>query len=112
MPALRIILSAWLIAASAAAPSAVFAQTEEEMKRLDELDRKCESARAAKLAPIRAELIDRCTRVDKRPRDVCEAEYASYGNTHQVVGGRAVAGMFYDLPECVAAFEARQKYRR
>lgn len=94
-----------------AAPVAL-AQSEAEFKRLDELDRKCEAARAAKLAPIRAELIDKCIRIDKRPREACENEFANYGETKGTAQGKAIAGLFYDLPECVAAFEARQKYRR
>lgn len=100
-----------VLAALLAAPTA-FAQSEAELKRLDELDRKCEAARAAKLAPIRAELIDKCVRIDKRAREACENEFANYGDTKGTAQGKAVAGLFYDLPECVAAFEARQKYRR
>lgn len=94
-----------------AAPVAL-AQSDAELKRLDELDRRCEAARAAKLAPIRAELIDKCVRIDKRPREVCEAEFANYGDTKRTAHGKAVGGLFYDLPECVAAFEARSQYRR
>lgn len=99
------------LAVLAAAPVA-FAQSDAELKRLDELDRRCEAARAAKLTPIRAELIDKCVRIDQRPREACENEFAHYGDTKGTAQGKAVAGLFYDLPECVAAFEARQKYRR
>lgn len=95
-----------------ATASAAFAQSEAELRHLDELDRRCEAARAAKLAPIRAELIDKCVRIDKRPRESCENEFAHHGDTKRTARGKAVAGLFYDLPECVAAFEARQKYRR
>lgn len=98
--------------AAFAGASAALAQSEDELKRLAELDRKCEAARLAKLAPIRAELIDKCVRIDRRPREACEGEFAHYGDTKATVHGRAIAGLFYDLPECVAAFEARQKYRR
>lgn len=112
MQALRATIVSSLFAIALGAPLAAGAQSESELKRLDELDRKCEAARAAKLAPIRAELIDKCVRNDKRPRADCESEYANYGNTHHLAGGKAAAGLFYDLPECVAAFEARQKYRR
>ena len=87
------------------------AQSEVELKRLDELDRQCEQAREAKLAPMRAERIERCVREDKRPRDECNTELSSWGNTQTVRGGSRT-GMFYDLPECVAAFEARQRYRK
>jgi len=103
----RLAAAAVLIAAPAA-----FAQSDAELKRLDELDRRCEAARAARLAPIRAELIDKCVKVDKRPREVCEAEFANYGDTKRTAQGKAVAGLFYDLPECVAALEERSKYRR
>lgn len=111
MTAPGIRLAAAAIAALLAAPAA-FAQSEAELKRLDQLDRKCEAARAAKLAPIRAELIDKCVRINRRPREACESEFAHYGDTKGTAQGKAVAGMFYDLPECVAAFEARQEYRR
>jgi hypothetical protein len=107
----RAALIAAALAALVGVPAAL-AQSEAELKRLDELDRKCEAARLAKLAPIRAELIDRCVRIDKRPREVCESEFAHYGDTKATAHGKAIAGLFYDLPECVAAFEARQKYRR
>jgi hypothetical protein len=50
-------------------------------------------------------------RDEKRPRDECTAELSTWGNTQSVRGGSRT-GMFYDLPECVAAFEARQRYRR
>ncbi|MCX8114006.1 MAG: hypothetical protein N3D71_02920 [Burkholderiaceae bacterium] len=107
----RAALIAAALAALVGVPAAL-AQSEAELKRLDELDRKCEAARLAKLVPIRAELIDRCVRIDKRPREVCESEFAHYGDTKATAHGKAIAGLFYDLPECVAAFEARQKYRR
>lgn len=107
----RAALIAIALATLVGAPAAL-AQSDAELKRLDELDRKCEAARLAKLAPIRAELIDKCVKVDKRPRERCEAEFANYGETKATAHGKAVAGLFYDLPECVAAFEARDKYRR
>ncbi len=100
-----------LIAALVAIPAATVAQTEAEMRRLAELDAVCEAARERKLAPLRAERTERCVREEKRPRELCQAENAHWGNTRAVRGG-ARAGLFYDLPECIAAFEARQQYRR
>jgi len=93
-------------------PAAAVAQTDVEMRRLAELDAACEAARANKLAPLRAERSERCVREEKRPRELCQAENAHWGNTRAVRGGGARAGLFYDLPECIAAFEARQQYRR
>jgi len=92
--------------------SAAQAQTEAEMKRLADLDAVCEAERDKKLAPLRAERIERCVNIEKRARDVCESEFANWGNTRTTQRGGAVTGLFYDLPECVAAFRARQQYRR
>lgn len=88
------------------------AQTDAEMKRMDELDRVCEAARTVKLTPLRAERIERCQREERRGRADCEMEYSRWGDTRTTAGGRARAGLFYDLPECVTAFQARERYRR
>jgi len=67
------------------------------------LDAACEAARQEKLAPLRAGFIDEC--VEKSPdRAACERFYADFGNQS---GNRAP--LFYDLPECVEAFEFRRK---
>lgn len=91
---------------------AALAQTPDEMKRLDQLDRVCEAAREKKLAPLRAEKIEHCVNIERRSREQCTLEFANWGNTQATGSGRARSGQFYDLPECTAAFEARQRYRR
>lgn len=96
----------------AATGSVAFGQSEAERARLQELDRQCEAARQAKLAPMRRDLIERCVREDKRPRADCEAEFGPWGETRGRAGGGAVGGLFYDLPECVAATQARARYRQ
>jgi hypothetical protein len=69
------------------------------------LDAACEAARQEKLAPLRAGFIDECVEKNQRPdRAACERFYADYGNQS---GNRAP--LFYDLPECVEAFEFRRK---
>ena len=69
------------------------------------LDAACEAAREEKLAPLRAGFIDECVEKEQRPdRAACERFYADYGNQS---GNRAP--LFYDLPECVKAFEYRRK---
>ena len=95
-----------------ALPLAAVAQTEAELKHYAELDRQCEAARQQKLTPLRARKIDACVNRDKRPRAECEDEFANYGNTHARTSGGAVGGLFYDLPECVAAQAARNEYRQ
>lgn len=93
------------------APSA-FAQSDAELERYDDLDRRCEAARERALAPIRARLIQACVTRDKQPSQECEEAFARYGNTRGKAGGGAVGGMFYDLPECLAASKARERYRQ
>jgi len=93
-------------------PPVVHAQSEEDLKRFAELDRKCEAARERKLAPLRKEKIEACVKNDKRTRADCEDEFAEFGNTKGKAGGGAISGMFYDLPECVAATAARSQYRQ
>jgi len=93
-------------------PLGALAQSEAELGRYAELDRQCETAREKKLAPLRAEKIEACVREQKRPRTDCETELANFGNTQAKAGGGAVGGMFYDLPQCLAATAARNQYRQ
>ncbi|HUL63139.1 MAG TPA: hypothetical protein VLW55_00865 [Burkholderiaceae bacterium] len=93
-------------------PLGVLAQSDSDLKRFAEMDRQCEAARAKKLEPLRAEKIEACVKDDKRPRADCEEEFADYGNTKGKAGGGAIGGLFYDLPECVAATAARNNYRQ
>jgi hypothetical protein len=67
-----------------------------------ELDAACETARQAALAPSRSEIYQECIEKFKKSAVVCEEEAAGY-NGNRV--GRSP--LFYDLPECVAAFENR-----
>ena len=72
-----------------------------------ELDRLCEAAREEKLAPIRAEIYDECINRQGKQPDYCR-RYADGYN-----GARAgAAPRFYELPECVAAFDFRNSNRR
>ena len=68
------------------------------------LDAACEAARQEKLAPIRKQYTDECVANKELPsRQECERFYADYGERT----GRKAA-LFYDLPECVAAFNFQQ----
>ena len=71
------------------------------------LDAVCEAARERQLAPMRAYYIEQCVqqrrRVSGDVRAQCERFYADFG---QQSGNRAP--LFYDLPECVYAFEFRR----
>ena len=71
------------------------------------LDAACEQAREARIAPLRKEKIEACIKSGEREnRKACEAEYSHFG---QRAGKRPA--MFYDIPECVKAFEFQNSYR-
>ena len=68
------------------------------------LDNACEVERQKKLAPMRKKFVEDCVANKELPNyKDCETFYADYGNR---MGGRAP--LFYDLPECVTAFEFQQ----
>lgn len=66
----------------------------------DRLNAECEAAREQKLAPQRAAYVEECVAKGERDRASCERYYSDYGNQ---AGGRAP--LYYNLPECVKAFE-------
>ena len=71
------------------------------------LDNACEVERQKRLAPMRKKFVEDCVANKELPsRRECETFYADYGNR---MGGRAP--LFYDLPECVTAFEFQQGAR-
>lgn len=73
-----------------------------------QLDAECEAARERKLAPERARYVDECVRNKIRDgREACERFYVDHGARS---GDRAP--LYYDLPECVRAFEFRKNYRQ
>jgi len=68
------------------------------------LDAQCEAAREQRLAPERAMYIDECVATKfKDSREACERFYRDYGDR---TADRAP--LYYDLPECVKAFDFRQ----
>ena len=72
------------------------------------LDATCEQAREKKLAPMRAQFVEECVQNKEQPnRKACETFYADFG----AQSGRR-APLFYDLPECVEAFEYQNSQRQ
>lgn len=87
-----------------ASPAIANESREEKQSRLDQA---CEVAREKKLAPMRKEFVEECVANKEQPsRNDCERFYADYGGR---MGGRAP--LFYDLPQCVEAFEYQQSAR-
>lgn len=98
------ILVAALITATVPATALADRDREAEQARLDAL---CEEAREKKLAPMREEFVEECVREGhQRDRQACENFYADFGARS---GNRAP--LFYDLPECVEAFEFQNSQR-
>ncbi len=87
----------------------------DESLSLEELDRHCEKAREEKIAPLREAAIEECITNPRlrnpNPEEDCQRFYKNFG-TGVVVGvSVGTPAKFYDLPECVTAFEARKKNR-
>ena len=79
----------------------------ERTRKQAKLDAACEAAREKKLAPLRRQYIQECVDKQKKDKAHCERFYSDYGARS---GDRAP--LFYDLPECVTAFEYKRSYRR
>jgi len=78
---------------------------DQEQARLDAV---CEQAREKKLAPMRAQFVEECVQnKEQADRKACETFYADFG----AQSGRR-APLFYDLPECVEAFEFQNSQRQ
>lgn len=93
--------------------SIAFAVDDPETQRLEALGKKCQEARTIKLKPIRARLVEKCVKEERRPRTECEVEISTYGENRSNASGRGVKpGLFYDLPECLAEFKAYQSPRK
>lgn len=86
--------------------SNVTADEKDRVTKQKELDTACEVARERKLMPLRQQYIEECVRKkQKKGRAECERFYSDFGAKS---GKRAP--LFYDLPECVEAFEYRKTY--
>ena len=80
------------------------ATAEDRQNKQAGLDAACEAARQAALAPRKAEIYQECIDKFKKSGEICEQEADGY-NGNRV--GRSP--LFYDLPECEAAFDYRNK---
>ncbi|WP_457676612.1 hypothetical protein [Thiolapillus sp.] len=99
-------LAALIVFACLGAPASGADRSRADIQR--ELDAACEQAREARIAPLRREKIETCMKNgEHESREACEAEYSHFG---QRAGKRPA--MFYDLPECVKAFDFQKSYRR
>ena len=89
---------------------------------IQELQKQCEDAREALIAPLRQEAIDKCiadreagrsgTRSSRDAREHCERFYQDFGQGGTTQFGGFRQPMFHDIPECQALHEAEQAGRR
>ena len=87
-----------------------------------ELQKQCEDAREALIAPLRQEAIDTCiadreggrsgSRSSRDAREHCERFYADFGQGGTTQSGGFRQRMFHDIPECQALYEAERAGRR
>jgi hypothetical protein len=76
---------------------------------LQELDRRCEDAREAMIAPLREAEIVNCIQTGTGDQAWCETFWADYGAPVRTKSGSFTPGLFYDLPECVDAWNERNR---
>jgi hypothetical protein len=89
---------------------------------IQELERQCESARDALIAPLRQEAIDTCiadrasgrsgSRSSRDAREHCERFYVDFGQGGTTQSGGFRQRMFHDIPECQALYEAERSGQR
>ena len=89
---------------------------------IEELERQCEAAREALIAPLRQEAIDTCiadrtsgrsgSRSSRDAREHCERFYVDFGQGGTTQSGGFRQRMFHDIPECQALYEAERAGRR
>ena len=89
---------------------------------IQQLQKQCEDAREALIAPLRQQAIDTCiadrtsgrsgSRSSRDAREHCERFYVDFGQGGTAQSGGFRQRMFHDIPECQALYEAEQSGRR
>ncbi|HEX7116405.1 MAG TPA: hypothetical protein VF193_14870 [Steroidobacter sp.] len=102
-------VSAALVLALASAASTHAADDELNEETVKALEAKCEEAREAKIKPLRDAEIQKCIVEQRKDPDYCRRYWRDYGAAVRLPDGKIRPRLFDDLPECVAAFEARRK---
>ena len=94
---------------------AALPQSADELRRLEELDRICLNTRGERIRQVQRQKIEECVKESPAPRETpksraeCERFWGDYGWVQGTASGTPRPHLFADLPECVRAFEARQK---
>ena len=76
---------------------------------LADLDRRCDQAREAKIAPLREAEIAHCKAQPRSDPAFCESFNADFGDGGRTMNGGIRPRMFGDLPACVEALQERNR---
>lgn len=76
-----------------------------------ELEAMCEKKREKLLAPQRERLIQNCIKSQDQSQEYCERYYSDFGDAQRISPAQVRPALYMNLPECVAAREARAKER-
>jgi hypothetical protein len=90
-----------------------YARTERlEAQRIARLELQCERARDRRLMVERKRRIAYCLKHYQQSSDFCARYYSDYGGARpSAIPGFVRPQQYNDLPECIAAFRARQNPR-
>lgn len=92
-----------------------FAQSAEELRRLDALEAECFNARNAKFAAAQRRRVEACVNSQDarspKSREQCEAYWKDYGWQRVEPRTENTKDLFVEFPECKRAFDAKQQYR-
>lgn len=80
-------------------------------ERAAELMEWCQKERAQKIAPLKAEAIERCVERQGRQRDDCERRNENYGERRPGPNGM-IPGMFWDSELCTKAVKVDRYFRQ
>jgi len=101
-------LSAAIVAWLCIVPGALIWAADISEADVKALEAKCEAAREARLKPMRESEIATCKAERGNDPAYCERFYRDLGDATRLPNGTMKPRMFDDLPECVAAHDARE----
>jgi len=84
-------------------------ETDITQMSLADLDRRCETAREKRIAPLRKAEIANCVQTKTGDQAWCETFWADYGDPRRTESGFLVPRLFHDLPECTEALDERNR---
>ena len=97
-----------IVAQAASIWSADAIPSDAEKARLRDLDDRCLQARTERLKVVQEQKIQTCIEVDKQDPDYCRRFFKDYGWGSVTASGTRNPRLFDEIPECIAAFNARK----